>query len=105
MAQFSSRMTASILSAILFLACLVALYHFGRFWPEIVLVIGLCITVRQWLRDARVVAFITLIAFAGLYFSVSSVIISIAMIPFLFMAAAGGMLYLEIRDFRNHSRQ
>jgi hypothetical protein len=91
-----SKKTAHLLSTIVFLSGLVLLSYLKYIWPALLLLIGICLALKQYLIGKHFDMGVSLFVFLGAYITVQFDIHWQIALPSLF--ALGG-IYLFIREF------
>ena len=92
----TSKKKASIYSIILFLIGVVWLVFSEDWWPGLMLVVGLPLSLRQYLSGRNYDTGITLLVFLGTYITVQFDIAWRVFLPILFTL---GALYVLFREF------
>lgn len=92
----TSRKKAQILALVLFLIGLAILIYVDRWWPGIMLVVGLPIALRQYLLGQTYDMILSLIIFVGVFVTVQ---FDIAWKIFLPVLLTLGALYIFFREF------
>jgi len=94
--SLASKKKAKNISLALFFVGLAILSYTGRWWPGIMLVIGLPLALKQYLLGKRYDVGITLFVFVGVFISVAFDISWDILLPILFTI---GGIYVFCRDF------
>jgi hypothetical protein len=92
----TSRKRAGALSTALFLLGLASLIFTERWWPGIMLIVGLPLALRQFLLGRTYDALVSLLVFLGTYITVEFDISWKIFLPVLFTL---GAIYVVFREF------
>lgn len=92
----TSRKKAQVLALVLFLIGLAVLIYVDRWWPGIMLVVGLPIALRQYLLGQTYDMILSLVIFIGVFVTVQ---FDIAWKIFLPVLLTLGALYIFFREF------
>lgn len=92
----TSRKRAGALSTALFLLGLASLIFTERWWPGIMLIVGLPLALRQFLLGRTYDAMVSLLVFLGTYITVEFDISWKIFLPVLFTL---GAIYVVFREF------
>jgi len=91
----TSKKRAHTLATALFLIGLAVLAYFNRWWPEIMLVIGIPLALEQYLLGRFYDAFVSLFVFIGVFITVQYDLPWEILLPVLFICAAIYVLFRE----------
>ncbi len=91
----TSRKKAQTISLSLFLVALVIVSFTGKWWPGMMLVVGIPLAIKQYLLGKRYDVLITLLVFIGGFISVSEEFSWPVLLPVLFTL---GAIYVFCRD-------
>jgi hypothetical protein len=87
---------AQTLSFSLFLICLAILTTSNHWWPEIMVAIGICLALRQYLLGKKFDMMVSLIVFLGTYITIKVDIAWEIVFPTIFILSA---IYLLLKEF------
>jgi hypothetical protein len=91
----TSRKKAQTISLSLFLVALAIVSFTGKWWPGMMLVVGIPLAIKQYLLGKRYDVLITLLVFIGGFISVSEEFSWPVLLPVLFTL---GAIYVFCRD-------
>jgi len=94
--QIVSRKTAKVLSFAFFLFGIAALSFLGKWWPGIMLAIGLPLALREYLLGRRYDMAVTIFVFVGVFVTVQFNVAWEIILPILFTL---GGIYVLFREY------
>ncbi|HKZ00390.1 MAG TPA: hypothetical protein VI728_00770 [Syntrophales bacterium] len=94
--QITSRKTAKALSFAFFLFGIAALSFLGKWWPGIMLAIGLPLALREYLLGRRYDMAVTIFVFVGVFVTVQFNVAWKIILPILFTL---GGIYVLFREY------
>jgi predicted membrane protein len=93
---YISHKRSKIIGLILFIIALLILTLYGKWWPGIMLAVGLPLALYQYLQRRRYDMYITLFVFVGVFITVQFNIAWQVLLPVLFII---GGIYIFFREF------
>ena len=96
-----SNHKAQILALCLFIICVAIMFSIKSWWPEVLLVIGIPLALKQYLNGHRFDMISSLIVFVGGYITVKFKIAWEVVLPVIFTL---GGLYILLREFFTSSK-
>ncbi|GAB5411592.1 MAG: hypothetical protein ChlgKO_07060 [Chlamydiales bacterium] len=101
----TSKRRASSISTALFLLGLAYIFYTGVWWPNIMLVVGIPLAIRQYLNGRFHDMVVTLALFVGVYITTTVQVAWNLLLPILFAVGAVYILFREFLDSRGETEE